>query len=261
MTMFDPVEPSTDTPRLSMILWGESGTGKTTLAATAPGKKLLLLLDPDGDMSIRSRKDYVKVSLFNLSIADVINSAKKPDPFDLSATIVKHNIDTVIVDSLSRFSESALRYIIPLTHKASPENPTPAGYGARNLIVINFINTMLQITYRLNKHIIFTTHEGAPQTNDSGSVLSVSMMLGGQLPGLASKDLSEVWNMSDMNGKKRIAFRPERLRTPVKTRILDTSTDKTGFEWKYNDITNVGWTIDSVWQEYVKGNCAKVKSP
>jgi hypothetical protein len=250
-----------DTPRLSMILWGESGTGKTTLAATAPGKKLLILLDPDGDMTIRTRKDVVKIDMTQMSNADIINDAKKPDPYGLKAIIAEHGIDTVIIDSLSRFSEVALRYIIPLTYKATPENPTPAGYGARNLIVINFINTLLQLTRATNTHIIFITHEGAPDKNDQGSVLSVSMMLGGQLPGLASKDISEVWNMSDMNGKKRIAFRPERLRTPMKTRILDTSTDKTGFEWKYNDVTNVGWTIDGVWQEYIKNNCAKVKTP
>jgi hypothetical protein len=259
--MFEVVEVGSDKPRFTAILWGESGTGKTTLAVTAPGKKLLLLLDPDGDQSIRTRKDVVKIDLYKMDMATVINAAKKPDPFGVRELIKTHNIDTVIIDSLSRFSEVALRYIIPLTYKATPENPTPAGYGARNLIVVNFINSMLQVTGETHTHCIFTTHEGAPDKNDQGSVLSVGMMLGGQLPGLASKDISEVWNMSDMNGKKRIAFRPERLRSPMKTRILDTSGTTTGFEWKYDATAGTGTTIDVLWQQYIKNNYAKVKIP
>ena len=42
---------------MSLLLWGASGTGKTTLACTAPGKKLLILFDPDGDASIAERDD------------------------------------------------------------------------------------------------------------------------------------------------------------------------------------------------------------
>ena len=47
------IEKPTDMlARMSMILWGDAGCGKTTLAATAPGRKLFIALDPDGDMSI-----------------------------------------------------------------------------------------------------------------------------------------------------------------------------------------------------------------
>jgi hypothetical protein len=64
-----------------------------------------------------------------------------------------------------------------------------------------------------------------------------------------------------MNGKKRIAFRPERLRSPMKTRILDTSGTTTGFEWKYDATAMTGITIDMLWQQYIKNNYAKVKIP
>lgn len=260
MNAFAPTELGTDKPRLSMMLWGESGTGKTTLAATAPGKKLLLLFDPDGDMSILTRKDVVKIDFTKMDMATIINEAKKPDPYGIKA-LLAGDIDTVIVDSLTRFSETALRYIIPLTRGATPENPTPGGYGARNLIVINFINTLVRITSEYNKHIIFITHEGAPDKNDQGSVMSVGMMLGGQLPGLASKDISEVWCLFARGGKIRIAVRPEQLRSPMKTRMFVTQGTTTGFEWKYDDVKHTGMTLDAWWSKYLETNYAKLPIP
>ena len=58
------IEKPTDMlARMSMILWGDAGCGKTTLAATAPGRKLFIALDPDGDMSIRHMPDWERVNL------------------------------------------------------------------------------------------------------------------------------------------------------------------------------------------------------
>ncbi len=259
---FEPVALGDDNPRLTMLLWGEAGCGKTTLAATAPGKKLWLLLDPDGDMSIRDVPDIIKIDLTRED-EKIANEFKKSDPFGLSTIIEAHNVDTVVFDSLTRASELALRYIIPLTYKATPENPTPSGYGARNLIIVNLMHYLLRVTARLNKNMIFITHEGAPQTTESGQTLSVSMMLGGQLPNLVSKDISEVWNMSDPGkGKlRRVGVRPERQRSPMKSRIFDLNGDATGFDWKYNTVTREGLTLTKLWDQWVGGKYAKLKLP
>ena len=49
--------------RLTMLLWGKPACGKTVFAATAPGKKLWLLFDPNGTASIRKRDDILVVDL------------------------------------------------------------------------------------------------------------------------------------------------------------------------------------------------------
>lgn len=236
-------------PRFTAILWGEAGNGKTVFAATAPGKKLWLLFDPDGDTSIRSVPDIIKMDLTTAPLS-VCNEFDKPNPFGLKELIAEHKISTIVVDSITKCSETALKYIIPQTYKATPTNPTPAGYGARNILIVNFMGRLLVLTKELGVNVIFITHEGAPDKNTEGQILSVNMLLGGQLPNLLSKEISEVWHMSDLNGKRRIAIRPERLRAPMKTRMFDISGSETGFEWKYNPKTRTGHRIDGWWKQF-----------
>jgi hypothetical protein len=191
----------------------------------------------------------------------IINECKKTDPFGLTQIITDQGINTVIIDSITRVSSLALKYVVPFNKGATDTNPTQGGYGMRNLIVVNFLDTMIKLTKRLNCNIIFIMHEGAPDKNDSGNIISVSMMLGGQLPGLVSKDISEVWLLSDSMGKRRISIRPERLRTPMKSRMFDQETD-TGFEWKFSPRTpDKGHTIASFWKQWCDGKEAKLMVP
>lgn len=259
--MYEPTDVKDGPPpRFTALLWGEAGCGKTTLAATAPGKKLWLLFDPDGDQSIKTVPDIMKIDLSTADLS-ICNEFKKPNPFGLKETVAKYNIDTIVLDSVTRCSDLALKYIIPQTYKATPENPTPSGYGARNLIIVNYMANLLKLTRELNKNMVFISHEGAAEKNAEGQVLSVSMMLGGQLPNLVSKDISEVWNMYDINGKRRIAIRPERLRAPMKTRMFDLNAGETGFPWTYNTRTRAGGSISEWWNKWKDGGYDAIAVP
>jgi len=250
------------TPRLTMILWGEAGTGKTSLAVTAPGKKLLVLFDPDGDNSIRHIPDVLVMDV-SKATRNNMPAMHKSDPFDIIKAIDEHNIDTVIIDSISRVSQLALLYAVstmPSNFKATDDNPTMAGYGKRNRLVENFMVDILRLTADKHTNVIFITHEGTPEKSSEGSVLSVGMLLGGQLPNLLAKEISEVWHIGDQNGKRRIGIRPERLRSPMKSRMFDLET-QTGFTWQYSPSKNAGHTITSFWEQWINGKYAKVKVP
>ena len=253
------IEKPTDMQsRMTMILWGDAGCGKTTLAATAPGRKLFLMLDPEGDMSIRGIKDWDRIYLANMHSADIVKEGMRPDPYNISKIMEPY--DTIIVDSLTKFSEHALHYAVGISAKSTIMNPGLNGYGARNICVAALISNMIRMTGLHNKHLIMITHEKDADRNDAGNIVGVSMMLGGQLPNIASKDISEVWNMRDQNGKRYIAIRPERFRSPMKSRMFDM-TGATNFEWKYDANNDSGYKLADWWFAYTKGNFAKLPIP
>lgn len=253
------IEHPTDMPsRLSMILWGDAGSGKTTLACTAPGRKLFLMLDPDGDMSIRNMPDWHRINLSKESSVDIVKEGTKPDPYTLYSLLA--DFDTLIVDSLTKFSEHALQYAVRVAPRSTIENPGLQGYGLRNICVSSLISNVLRITSALNKHVIFITHEKDADRNNDGAIISVGMLLGGQLPNITSKDISEVWNIRDVNGVRHIAIRPERFRAPMKSRMFDM-TSATSFPLRYDANTNLGPNISTWWSAYIAGNFAKLPVP
>jgi hypothetical protein len=241
-----------------MILWGDSGSGKTTLAATAPGRKLFVMLDPDGDMSIRNMPDWDRINLTGETSTDIVKEGMKPDPYTLYKLL--DNYDTIVVDSLTKFSEHALQYAVRVAPKSTIENPGLQGYGLRNICVGAFISNMIRITGMANKHLILITHEKDADRNNDGAILSVGMLLGGQLPNIASKDISEVWNMRDQGGKRYIAIRPERFRSPMKSRMFDM-TGATAFEWRYNSNKLDGPSIADWWHAYTTNGYIKLPVP
>lgn len=82
-------------PNRSHLLYGRSGTGKTTLAATYPGNKLLIDISDEGTESISDVK--------GLSFCE-IKSAE--DMEELYWKLAKSNpYDTVIVDNLSQYQQ------------------------------------------------------------------------------------------------------------------------------------------------------------
>jgi hypothetical protein len=244
--------------RISMIIWGDSGAGKTTLAATAPGRKLFLLFDPDGDMSIRNMPEWSRIDMTGSDPIDIVKEGTKPDPYTLYNILPE--FDTLIVDSLTKFSEHALKLAVRTAPKSSIEQPGLNGYGLRNIYVSSLISNTLRITSALNKHVIFITHEKDADRNSDGAIVGVSMLLGGQLPNITSKDISEVWNLRDHAGHRYIAVRPERLRAPMKTRMFDAGSN-TNFEWKYNANKLEGQTIDAWWSAFVERSYTKLPLP
>lgn len=250
--------PEDTIARLSMIIWGDSGSGKTTLAATAPGRKLWFLLDPDGDMSIRNMPNWHRINLTKESPVDIVKEGMKPDPYTVSKML--GDFDTVVIDSLTKFSEHALQYAVRVAPKSSIEQPGLNGYGLRNICVSSLISNMLRVTGSMNKNVIFITHEKDADRNNDGAIVSVSMLLGGQLPNITSKDISEVWNLRDHAGKRFIAIRPERLRSPMKSRMFDM-TSNTSFEWKYNSNTQAGLGIADWWNMFVECRHTKIPLP
>lgn len=267
--------------RFSALFWGQAGCGKTTLAATAPGKKLWINFDPDGPSSVTGLPiQYAKqndtalrheIYVHDLSAEShrITEAFKKDDHLKLGALLAddSNGIETVVVDSVTRFAQLALENVVNRdigkggSWSPSIETPGQTAYGARNILTYRMFTDIFTITKRYNKNVIFITHEAAPHTDDKGNTLFITMALGGQLPGVGSAQLSEVWHMEDTQQGRRIQVRPCRSYKPMKTRMFD-ATQSPEFFWKY-DINKPDPAMEiATWRkEWEAGNGKKIALP
>lgn len=233
----------TKVQRMSLLLWGASGVGKTTLACTAPGRKLLVLFDPDGDASIAERDDVdvVDLSQANNSIVEQFKSDSNP----LGIAKVLEQYDTVIIDSLTNAQHMAVMHAVTIVKGATIERPSLQGYGHRNALITQLVKNLLRLTAKHNKHIVFIAHEASPQTNDEGIVTAITIALGGQLVTAAPVDFSEVWCLQDTGKARRILIRPVRSFKPCKTRMFVTNAAPE-FTWNHSGTEVDEWF--TAWQ-------------
>lgn len=249
------LSPTQRRQRLSLLIWGTSGCGKTTLAATAPGRKLWINFDPDGTESLLGRDDILIADFSREPSASVVKF-REENPIRIEKFITDNDIDTVVFDSLTSYGEKALHYGVkvaqgtPKGRSATLEDPGFSGYGNKNTWTRLVVRNLLQATGKLEKHCIFIAHEDKPTTNEQGTVLFISIMLGSALNEQVPVSLSEIWHMSDTGKKRMIAIRPCRMHKPMKTRMFKT-TGEPEFAWVYNADTGEGETIAKWYNEWV----------
>lgn len=259
--------------RLTLLLWGMSGCGKTTLACTLPGRKLIVNLDPDGPVSVSNRNDVDVLDLSSLSTDDVLKKLKSGNnPLGLDQVLKEGKYASVILDSATALSqralEDAVRQGLGASKKANftptMEAPGLAAYGGRNAILLTCIKGMLRVTGRHNVHLAIISHEDEPKTNEQGEILYISMMLGGKLVTNAGLQLSEIWWMqNDHKSDIRIAIRPCRQRKPMKTRMFVTNTEPDFLlsydpdKWK--DLEHNPLAL--YWSQWKKGGGQKLPLP
>jgi len=252
--------PSAQDARLAMLLWGDAGCGKTTLAATAPGHKLLILMDPDGDLSIATRSDVTTLDLSSAPPMQVIDKFRAPDPYGIEAFLRSHpQVETVIWDSVTAYAYIALQEAVMKNKSSSMEQPGMHGYTWRNASVLRAAVALMTITGRLNRNIIFVTHEQAPDRDDKGNIVSVTMALSEGTANQVGLRLNEVWWMNDNGRTHTIAVRPCRLHKPMKTRMWNAIQPE--FTWRYDPVTLRGDGVAEWFAAWRAGGGAKLALP
>ncbi len=249
----DVVQPKTITRRMALLLWGSSGCGKTTFAATAPGKKLWISFDSDATACLGPREDIVEVKLYDQPDRIVEKFKEENGPFfrDLdrmlgdSHDLEEDRIETVVIDSATSFRDKAMVHGVVIAKgtkkgaKSTLEDPGYSGYGNLNTWTRLLIKNALVITARHDCHLIVVAHEDKPTLDDDGNYLFTSIMLGSSLNQQLPVNITETWHMQDTGKERRIQIRPSRGFTPMKTRMFYT-TGETEFVWKYDDDIKEG---------------------
>lgn len=124
-----------------------------------------------------------------------------------------------------------------------------------------FVSTLLTVTRRHNRHVVFTCHEGSPETDKQGNLVQYPTTLSTNLAQGIGLQLNECWYMSDSAGKRNIYVRPFQLRKLVKSRMFAINGTQTGFVWNYNPLANEGDTIERWFLAYKKAGGHKIPLP
>lgn len=223
--------------RMTGVLWGLAKCGKTTFLTSLPGKKLFIMLDPDGDMSIPDRDDIFIMRLYEQPDDVILRFMRDKLP-----TMIRKNeqgFDSVIVDSLSTLGQVALNEAIrndvggSKTFKPSIDAPGLAAYGSRTANIVDVVNKILRATGAVGAHCWFTSHEDEAKTDDKGNMLGITLTLSGKAINGIGLNVSEIWHMSSHDKKWRIMIAPGRGRAPMGSRIFDV-TKEIEFQLKFN---------------------------
>lgn len=260
-------------PRLCMILWGPSGAGKTTWAATAPGKKVWITLGDNEHASLLGRKDVKIMSLFNERTDDIFMHGASA--FGLDRYLYENrDVKTIVLDSLTALQQRALEKSVndgmgrSVSFTPTIVVPGRAAYGGRLQYVLMIMDKLMEVTAKHNVHMIFTAHEQDARTKSDGRggeiVDEIPISLGGQLINLTTSRISEMWHIREEPTRLRrriITIRPSGGRRPMKSRMF-WHRDEASFVLEYDPEKpdNGQMTIASFYEQWKKAG-GKISIP
>jgi len=264
---------------MSLLLWGPSGAGKTTWAATAPGDKLWLSFDEGEHISVvgRKEKDIYYKDFVGITAEEIFKHGAGASPFGLDKELYENrNIRTVVVDNLTALQYFALQKAVAdgvgASRNFTPTMQAPGipAYGGRNQNLIGLVRSLFAVTNKHKVHIILCAHEADPvMRNDKGveTILHITMGLGGQLINGMTGSLSEVWNFRQDAGGKRsriVTVRVSGNRKPMKTRMFDQKGESS-FAVRYDPDLPMNApgqiTISGLWERWLKGGMQRIAVP
>ena len=255
--------PSTAIARMFLLLWGDSGCGKTTLAATAPGLKAWMLFDPQGTTSIAHRNDFKLLDLTGATANSMMMEFNRADPYGIRRFLKANpEVQTVVVDSVTALAFLALQYAVTKAGgNSNIDVPGMNGYGVRNNVMRRVVSSIMQACAECEVNLIVITHEGAPDKDKDGHTLSVTMALSSNLANDVALRFNEVWWMKDSGEKRTIYVRPSGVYRPMKSRMFTTTGNVSSFVWDYDADALVGEGITDWWQQWNENGGRKIALP
>jgi adenylate kinase family enzyme len=176
--------------RLKMLIYGQPGMGKTTLALSAPKP---LLVDFDGGIN-RVDYDFIKDTVQAEKYEDILNLLNNEDLSDY---------ETLVIDTGGKLLDSMAEYIIKLYPKMAKRNGslTLDGFGQRK----REFTALLKLIDSKKKNVVFVAHR---QTEKNGEVTRYVPLFGGSNYDSLATELDLIGYLVADDRKRTITFDP-----------------------------------------------------
>lgn len=254
------------TYRLTLLLWGLSGCGKTTWLQTMPSPIMWINFDDSGTASLE-RNPHLLVADFSKEPNTVVKKFQKYGDGAISdidrILAANTDIQSVVFDSITTYADRSVQYAVHdfKAPGAVFDNPGRAAYGARNRNVLGVVQNLMMVTGKHNRHFALVAHEDHPTQDDKGVITNISLLLGGSTVTEIPIKFSEIWLLRDMGNKKRnLVIRNAGIYRPMRSRMFDTSS-RIELDLKYDPKTGEGHRIDDMYDKWKANNFAKINLP
>lgn len=224
---FEVTDSEAISRRMTILLWGPAGGGKTTWASTAPGKKFWLSMGDNEHQSISGRKDVRVMHLYKHTPDTILKHGRSENAFGLDTILFEDpDIETVVLDSVTALTDISLRQAVSMGIGGGKgltptlEHPGVGAYGGRNAIMLDVLQKVMRVCAKHGVHLIITAHEADPEKDKDGTVQFITIMLGGKLVNNVTWRLSEIWYLSQDGKGRQLAVRPTRKHRPMKSRMF-----------------------------------------
>jgi phage nucleotide-binding protein len=176
--------------QISIVIYGEPGSGKTSTACTA---KNALILDFDkGAHRSAFRCDVLQMSDWNEIQRTFYQSGDNEEERKLHWERIKNEFaeyDTIVIDTLGRCIDYIIQYIGDLSPKfVKNGNPTILGWGELKFIFAKFIK---QLQF-LGKDVVMVAHEREKEDGDTTKVR----------PDVSGSSYAEIFKVADFVGRQ-----------------------------------------------------------
>lgn len=175
---------------IKLLIYGNPGIGKSTLALSAPNP---VLLDFDGGVH-RVNGAFQCPTLQVKSWDEVLEALEE----DLS------EFGTIVIDTVGKMLDYMSAYIIKNDSKMAMRDGSLSlkGYGARKTMFVNFISKCSM----LGKHVVFVAHE---KEEKDGEMRIVRPEIGGSSAGDLMKELDLVGYMQAIGTERHVFWSPQ----------------------------------------------------
>ena len=264
-------ELTAETQRLTCLIWGPVGSGKTPLAITAPDPIVYFLFDVDGHksvMHVKHRYHLFDFTAFEVDVVEWFTTTMSPFMRDLDKELAKGVVKTVVVDSVSAFLERALvrgvQIVAPSVRGVKPSiiSPQLQGYGARSTLTKAMAMTLHQVCARHNVNLILICHEKV-NTDEDGVATSIVPLLPGESGVQIPRSISEIWHLREYEGQRRVYIRPWNKYEGCRTRMfLSVHGGPSFFPWRFDaDKWEGPGRIEAWIEQWRSNNGHKIEVP